>query len=229
MLDIFQKYNEYYDDDCFIPRPQPTDFTLEYFKDKHGFGFFIDVGAHDGITWNNTVALSDFLFWDGICIEANPKVFNELVEHRINNTCLNIGSSDTNGQMLFWKINGYAEMLSGFYDDYDSLHIDRIHRDIQQHGGNIEKINIQVERLETTIDNYKYNHQKINQIDYLSIDVEGAELKVLQGLNLNKYRPILISIEDNGYTTEPHEYLIGNKYKFLQKVAGDCFYESCIL
>lgn len=222
MLDIFQKYSSHYH--CSIPRPQPTDFTLEYFKDKYDFGFFIDVGAHDGITWNNTIALNDLLFWNGICIEANPKVFKTLKLNRPNNICLNIGSSDINGNMLFWEINGYPEMLSGFYDDYDERHIKRINDDINQHGGTIEKVYINVERLETTLDN-----QKINNIDYISIDVEGSELKVLSGLNLNKYRPKLISIEDNGYTSEPHKYLISNNYKFLQKIAGDCFYESSIL
>lgn len=222
MLDIFHKYSSYYDDP--VVRPQPIDFVLAYFKNKFDSGFFIDVGAHNGITWSNSVALKEFLNWNGLCIEANPKVFNELQKNRPNDICLNIGSADSDGEMLFWKISGYAEMLSGFYDDYDQLHIDRINKEIGIYGGDIEKINISVEKLETTLSNHN-----INKIDYLSIDVEGAELRVLKGLNLNKNRPTLISIEDNGYTKEPHEYLLNNKYNFLQRIAGDCFYENSIL
>jgi hypothetical protein len=66
-------------------------------------------------------------------------------------------------------------------------------------------------------------------VDYLSIDVEGAELTVLKSLNLSKNRPKLISLEDNGYTDDPMVFLAQNNYKFLTRVCGDMFYEDSLL
>ena len=47
-----------------------------------------------------------------------------------------------------------------------------------------------------TVDNIiKESDLKINEIDFLSIDVEGNELKVLKGLNFKKYMPKVVMIE----------------------------------
>ena len=221
-MDIFEKYKDYYDGP--ITRPQPTDFILEYFKNLQK-GFFIDVGAHDGITWNNSLALSEFYKWNGICIEAHPQVFDILVKNRSEtDTCLNIGSHSEDGILTFREITGYSEMLSGFIKHYDPQHEDRINREISQYGGSCKEIEVPTERLETTL-----LKQNVNTVQYLSIDVEGSELQVLEGLNLRLNRPQLISIEDNGYTSEPHIFLQDNKYRYLNKIAGDCFYEDSLL
>lgn len=42
-------------------------------------GFFIDIGAHDGITYSNTYYLEKELGWSGICIEPNPKIYKQLL------------------------------------------------------------------------------------------------------------------------------------------------------
>tara|TARA_R100000329_G_scaffold148183_1_gene136720 strand:+ start:155 stop:820 length:666 start_codon:yes stop_codon:yes gene_type:complete len=221
-MDVFEKYKNYYQGG--VTRPQPTDFVLEYFKNSDK-GFFIDVGAHDGITWNNSIALSEIHNWSGICIEAHPKVFKLLIANRTEReTCLNIGSHSEDGSLTFREINGYSEMLSGFIKDYDPKHEERIKREIYQYGGSYQEIKVNVEKLETTISNHN-----VNKVDYLSIDVEGAELHVLKGLNLKLNRPTLISIEDNGYTSDPHDFLQDNKYTYITKIAGDCFYENSIL
>tara|TARA_R100000808_G_C2114699_1_gene127721 strand:- start:219 stop:884 length:666 start_codon:yes stop_codon:yes gene_type:complete len=221
-MDIFEKYKNYYDGP--ITRPQPTDFILEYFKNAHK-GFFIDVGAHDGITWNNSLALSEVYKWNGICIEAHPKVFEILVNNRSEkDTCLNIGSDSKDGLLTFLEINGYSEMLSGFVKHYDPKHEYRIKREISQYGGSCKEIEVTTEKLETTL-----RKHGVDTVHYLSIDVEGAELHVLKGLNLRLNRPQLISIEDNGYTSDPHIFLQDNNYRYLNKIAGDCFYEDSFL
>jgi FkbM family methyltransferase len=45
-------------------------------------GFFLEIGAYDGIQTSNTYALEKFLNWDGICIEANTEVFGRLKQNR---------------------------------------------------------------------------------------------------------------------------------------------------
>lgn len=213
--DIFEKYQDYHEYNP-VPRPQPIDFVLEYFDYKQS-GVYIDVGAYDGITWSNSVALDELLNWKGICIEPNPTVFEKLKSLRPNAQCINAGCYSYVAQKKFWKITGRAEMLSGFKDNYDSQHIERINRETKACNGTIEEIEIPIITLQNLI-----VENDIKQVDYLSVDVEGAELEVLKGLGI--YTPHLISVEDNGYTAEPHNYLLDIGYRFLKKVAGDCFY-----
>ena len=48
-------------------------------------GYFVDVGAYDGITLSNTFILEKHLGWSGICIEPNPEAFEKL---RANRSCI---------------------------------------------------------------------------------------------------------------------------------------------
>ena len=45
-------------------------------------GFYVDVGAHDGVTINNTLYFEKNNNWSGINIEPNKKVFDKLVSKR---------------------------------------------------------------------------------------------------------------------------------------------------
>ena len=77
-------------------------------------GFFIDIGAHDGISLSNTYLLEQEYGWKGICIEPNPSVFKKLCKNRENT--LNIDSplsSKDNEVVVFTSIEGDDEMLSG--------------------------------------------------------------------------------------------------------------------
>ena len=97
----------------------------------------------------------------------------------------------------------------------------------------IEKeINIQTNTLTNILDNYS-----IKKIDLLTIDVEGFELKVLKGLNFNKYNPNVIIVEfldleankweipynnlENVLKSEIYNYLIDKGYKLVNWVNGD--------
>ena len=59
-----------------LPYPQPWEWITDNinFEDKELF--FVDVGAHDGISSSNTGHFEIDLGWDGICIEPNPLVFD---------------------------------------------------------------------------------------------------------------------------------------------------------
>ena len=63
----------------------------------------------------------------------------------------------------------------------------------QKSGGGAKRIKkIEVNTLDNII---KESKIKIKEIDFLTIDVEGNELNVLQGLNFKKYKPKIIALE----------------------------------
>ena len=103
----------------------------KFFKDKKN-GFFIDIGAHNGIYFSNTYFFEKNLSWRGICIEPNPNRFKELLNNRPLSVCLNCCVSNYCGEASFLCINGYSEMLSGLYLAYDSEHLKRVEKEVKE-------------------------------------------------------------------------------------------------
>ncbi len=59
----------------------------------------------------------------------------------------------------------------------------------------------------------------------MSIDVEGGELNVLKGLNLIKYRPTIICVENFFNRQDVYDYLINNNYKLDKHIDYNQYYK----
>lgn len=108
-------------------------------------------------------------------------------------------------------------------ETYDSRHIERVNSEVSAANDIIIKKDIQVKRLSTIM-----NENSITHVDYLSIDVEGAELQVLEGIDFDNHYIDIISLEDNSYadkTTESlKEFLLNKNYKFVTKICSDMIF-----
>jgi FkbM family methyltransferase len=65
-------------------------------------GFYLDIGAYDGIQTSNTFVLEKDLNWSGICVEANSEVFNTLSLNRKSKN-LNLAVLDYKGYCSFYR------------------------------------------------------------------------------------------------------------------------------
>jgi len=189
------------------------------FKDKND-GFYIDVGCQHPIKNNNTYLLYK-KGWTGVNIDldnVNIDLFNFF---RPNDKNVNSAVSDKVEKVkLFYyhqksPINTLDEKISS-----------------KQQAKIEKKIDIQTNTLENILDNYS-----IKKIDLLTIDVEGFELKVIKGLNFNKYKPSVIILEfldleakkweipynnlDSVLKSEIYNFLINKNYKLVNWVNGD--------
>ena len=72
------------------------------------------------------------------------------------------------------------------------------------------------------------NENNIIHVDYLSIDVEGAELQVLEGIDFDNHYIDVISLEDNGHTDKTKEFLLNKNYKFVTKICCDMIFKKRI-
>jgi FkbM family methyltransferase len=63
-------------------------------------GYFLDIGAYDGIQTSNSYYLEKELNWNGICVEANPDIFNILKNNR-KSININCAVSDHIGECYF--------------------------------------------------------------------------------------------------------------------------------
>ena len=155
-------------------------------------GFYVDVGAHDGISINNTLYFEKNNNWRGINIEPIKKVFDKLVINRPNNINLNCAVCNNDGETDFLCNIGYTEMISGIKDNFDIRHLHRLQRENIQYGSITEVIKVETKKLETIL-----HDNDISHINYLSIDVEGAELEVIKSINFDKVFIDVIGFENN--------------------------------
>jgi FkbM family methyltransferase len=156
-------------------------------------GFYIELGANDGLIQSNTALLEFNRGWKGLLIEPSYDKFMECVRNRPNSICYQYAcvSNDYKDSMICGDFTG-GMMASINGKRTQSTTIVEVH----------------AISLETILDQYPPNN-----IDFLSIDTEGYELNVLQGLNLNKYRPnyILIEIYNDQYDSII-SYLLNHNY-----------------
>ena len=166
------------------------------FKQKKD-GFYIELGGNDGLTQSNTAFFEFYRNWKGILIEPSLKGYNLCIKNRPNSICINKGcvSNDYIGNTA--KGNFGNNSLMGSIDG------------IRQIGFDDSSTEVSVTTLEKILDEIN-----VKSIDLLSLDVEGYELEVLKGLNLNKYRPIYMLIEIyKEKFNDIHNYLTENNYK----------------
>jgi FkbM family methyltransferase len=83
----------------FYSQSDQDKWVLEILENKRN-GFFVDVGAYDGIQTSNTYTLEKEFDWNGICVEANPEVFAKLLKGR-SCMCVNMAVLDFKGECEF--------------------------------------------------------------------------------------------------------------------------------
>ncbi|ADQ79284.1 methyltransferase FkbM family [Paludibacter propionicigenes WB4] len=190
-----------------------------YFKKKDN-GFFLDIGAYDGVSFSNSYFLEKERGWAGICIEPNPVVFVQLKINRLSQN-YNVCISDTEGSVVFRKVVGYSEMLSGILEFMDQKHIDRINDECAKYNSNFEDIRVESKNLNAILKSNNIRH-----IDYLSIDTEGAESTIIKSIDLNEINIEFLTIENNDSSDELRFYLKDKGYKCIKSVTDDFFIKT---
>jgi FkbM family methyltransferase len=177
-------------------------------------GFYVDVGAHDGVSYNNTLYFEKNNNWKGINVEPINSVYEKLLTNRQNNINLNCAVCNNDGETEFLCNTGYTEMLSGIKETFDNRHLMRLQNENRQMGSKTNLIKVKTKRLETIFDEYNISH-----VNYLSIDVEGAEFEVIKSINFDKVYIDCIGFENNynDVSTPIVKYLESKNYFVIHK------------
>ncbi len=179
---------------------------------------FIDIGAYDGIEGSNTKFFEEYLGWDGICFEPNPKLFERLQNNR-KCQCVCGAAWDNNEQQIFRMIEGYSEMLSGIVSELAPEHINRIEQECKTHNGKY---------VDVPVNCYDINSflltNDITNITYFSIDTEGSEFRVLKALDLNAIHIKIFSVENNYGDNTVYNYLTNFGYRKAASLGIDDIY-----
>jgi FkbM family methyltransferase len=168
--------------------------VLKFYNNKEN-GFFVEVGANDGISLSNTYLLETKHNWRGICCEPIPILFNKLITNRPNSICINEAVYNKSGLTLSFDIAA-CSLVSGI-----SQHIDAHKTRVD---ANKTTINVQTISLMDVLE--KANAPSF--IEYMSLDTEGSEFEILKNFDFKKYTFGLIDVEHNG--VEPRRSQIKN-------------------
>ena len=205
-------------------------FLNRWFFKNRGPGFFVDVGAFDGILGSNTSYFEKHLQWQGVAFEPNPSAFEVL---RATRSCRLIQGCayDHDGRVPFLALSE-GEQRAGTESRapwsllqlmLDSSHGGTMLSGIPEHMGqdqrvewarNAMKLNqtlatVPCHRIDTVL-----NDCGVKIVDYLSIDVEGAELEVLRGIDFERVQVNVIGVEHSPRFSEVYDLLTKSGFEY---------------
>ena len=199
------------------------DMVLKKLLKSQKKGFYIDIGAHHPKRFSNT-----FYFykkgWNGINIDAMPGSMEIFRKKRPRDINLEIAVSDKAEILNYYAfdepaINGFSDELSS---ERESEGISRV----------LFKKKIKTVTLADVLEKFL---PKSQQIDFMSIDVEGLDFNVLKSNNWEKYRPEFILIEllnndfDDIFKNEIYCFLNKKAYKIVAKLDNTVIFKSNLL
>jgi len=195
------------------------DIVLERYFDGINSGFYVDVGAHHPHRFSNTYKFY-LKGWKGINIDATPGSMLSFNDLRPNDINLEVGISNDNKAYKYFVFSEPA--LNTMSEFTANQYIDK--------GWPLEKcIQLQTKTLESVLDQYLTHGQ---QIDFMNIDVEGFDYKVLASNCWEKYKPKFILVEllncvslEEANETKESKFLINLGYCLVAKTYNTAFFK----
>lgn len=196
------------------PKPSLNDLDnkLSRYLNYSG-GFFIELGGNDGYTQSNTFFLEYQKNWKGILIEGIPDLARSCKYFRMNSQVFNCACVDFNypNSHITMQYAGLMSIVNGAMKspDLDQQHIKKGLS--CQNISNPYSIQVPTRTLQSIIDECS-----THEIDFLSLDVEGFESNVLNGIDFNKNAPKYICVEARHF--EDVHNILQSHYSIIEQL-----------
>lgn len=174
---------------------------------KHGF--YVDVGAHHPRRFSNT----HFFYlrgWSGINVEPNPDAIRMFLSARPRDTNLQVGVADRPEELRYYLFDEPA--LNTFDGELVKWRLANTSCKL------VKTIKMQVQRLGDILAKHLPANQ---QIDFLSIDVEGRDFDVLRSNDWQRFRPKYVLVEALGTSLE--EAFRSDIFSFMKSQGYELF------
>ena len=149
-----------------------------FFEDKRD-GVFLDVGCAYPIRISTTYYLEKHLGWSGIAIDALERYRKAWETTRSQSTFLAYAVTDKSGETITFYVAGQPSVSS-------------LSEEQAEKWGGPESVPVEVPTITLTD---VLEEQNIDRIDFLSLDIEGAEPAALAGFDIERFKPELVCIE----------------------------------
>lgn len=199
------------------------DLYIDMLLNKKQKGFFIEIGGYDGETYSNSLFFEKVRDWNGLLVEASPFMYELMLKKDRNCYMVNACISNSVSTMTIVL----AGSLSSANATLTEKHRKRIERDNiknakHKHWAHTSK---QVE-----VNCYQFNQlMRIigrNEIDYFSLDVEGAEMHILNSIEWESINIDIFTIETDQFRDQILSFMKGKGYKWMKRLQGDDVFQK---
>jgi FkbM family methyltransferase len=171
-------------------------------------GFFVDVGAYDGIVISNTYYF-EAIGWTGVLLEPNPAKA-ELCRRNRPGSCVfecAAVSSPAVSEVQLHDVPGGEVYSTVVANEFTAERL-------KTYGLSSRCIPVKARTLDSILADVSPA-----EIDFVSIDVEGAELEVLKGFDIKRWKPRLVMIESLTVRSEEvRSYFTGSGYVYMRSI-----------
>ena len=166
-------------------------------------GFFVELGACDGLYCSNTLYFEKVHGWNGICIEPNDNFLSNLRKNRSCHISTGLAYSHEGIDLPFSLCNANSGVLD-------------------ENTNTFTKTDNIVLKQTTTLAKIFDTYSAPPILDYLSLDVEGQEYNILSTFPFDRYKFRCMTIEHNAPHVGPEmqmkirDLLMANGYKYVK-------------
>jgi FkbM family methyltransferase len=189
-------------------------------------GYFVELGANDGVSQSNTYYFEKYKAWSGVLVEPTPHNYLKCLANRspktmkFCNACVSFDYSEKFVEIAF------ANLMSS------SINLESDLSDPFAHAKSGEQFLNKTDRVFTfgavakTLNQILIDAGAPRVIDLLSLDVEGSEIEVLKGINHETFRFKYICVECRN-SEKMNFYLNSHGYQLVEKLSHhDYLYKS---
>jgi len=168
----------------------------DFFLHRHFFtgkkdGVFVEIGGYNGWQGSNCFFFEKTQNWTGLIVEASPTFVRQISDTRTA-PVVHAAVSDEDGTAEFLEVTSGFMQMSGLTGHFTSRNFDFLRRDSRH---TERKVVVPTVRLDTLLEKHG-----IGNVDYCSIDVEGAERSILSALDFDLVDISVLSVENNSYS-----------------------------
>lgn len=179
--------------------------VLDYFRGREGCTF-LEAGANDPIALSQTYLLEQN-GWTGVLVEPVKSCCERLREVRTASQVFQnaLGAPEDRGTLRLFVPGGVTELTRAYEDGDEAAEGELIEAEF---------------RTLTEI----LHEARIEQLTYLSLDLEGMEDRALRGLDFEVFSPELIVVEDRVEHLRTHRLLREKGYKLVWRNGSNNWY-----
>jgi FkbM family methyltransferase len=187
-----------------------------FFKGKKT-GTFVEIGGYNGWRGSNCYFFEKTLGWRGVIVEASPTLVKGIGDYR-SVPVIHAAVSNKDGSAEFMDVVSGATQMGGLAEHYIGARLG----DVRTQPGHAERrVSVPTITLAGLLAGLKVKH-----VDYISLDVEGAERSILEAFNFKDFEVDVFSVENPTCTdaTSVKDILEPAGYRLAEVVGSDEIY-----